>query len=188
MSDVSRPASEGRVPEPDNYALQAICDALAEAGVETGPIKGVYGDQAEAAYRAAARFIVPALLAEKEKEVERLRGELQTAEDAMAGAGRIAGRERDRADQAEAERAVLQQQLREVRERLENLERFGLRGDADHPGFSEIGEVAGGHFLRREQVLAALSTQPDPGTDEPSTDDAPSVPDQLGDSESGEER
>jgi hypothetical protein len=47
----------------------------------------------------------------------------------------------------------------EVRERLEGLERFGLREDAEHPGLSEVGPVEGGAFLRREQVLAALDKE-----------------------------
>jgi hypothetical protein len=47
-----------------------------------------------------------------------------------------------------------------VRERLEELERFGLRDDAEHPGFSEVGPVPGGSFIRREQVFGALTPAP----------------------------
>lgn len=51
----------------------------------------------------------------------------------------------------------------EVKERLEGLERFGLRADGDHPGFSEVGPMSSGAFLRREQVLAALNQEDDRG-------------------------
>jgi hypothetical protein len=43
---------------------------------------------------------------------------------------------------------------------VEELSRFGLREDEDHPGFSEIGMVPNGAFLNREQVIDAIALIP----------------------------
>lgn len=57
--------------------------------------------------------------------------------------------------------AIRSQERQRVRDEVEGLERFGIREDPEHPGFSEIGPVSGAAFLRREQVLAAVDSLED---------------------------
>jgi len=70
---------------------------------------------------------------------------------------RLLGGLRERgAISADLEEMTRRSERQRIRDALEGLQTFGLCADPEHPGFSEIGEVVDGAFLRRDQLLNCL--------------------------------